>query len=385
MLVLICPDSFKESLTAAQAAQAIREGFTCGYPGARFLLCPVADGGEGTVEAFLASGGSRQTARVTGPLGSLVEAEWALLENGSLAVIEMAQAAGLGLVPKGKRNPFKTTTRGVGELLLKAASCGVKKIIMGIGGSATNDGGAGMAEALGYSLLDASGNPIPPGAEGLLHLHAIRPPKSLPPFSGIEITVACDVTNPLLGPNGASSVYGPQKGATPRDIPMLDQALERWAGCLQKLMGRDVRDQPGAGAAGGLGAGLLALLGASLKPGFSIISNALNLPSLACKADIILTGEGKTDPSSLSGKVVSGVLSIAREQAKPAIILSGAVESPVEQYYQAGASGVFSMADGVSSKKKSMAGAAELLSSLARAVGSTVACTQNISKGGDKN
>lgn len=384
MLVLVCPDSFKESLTAAQAARAIREGFALGYPEASFLLCPVADGGEGTVDAFLLSGGLRLASRVAGPLGDPVVAEWAMLKDGKTAVIEMAAAAGLALVPPEVRNPFRTSTRGVGELLLEAAGRGAEKIILGIGGSATNEGGAGMAEALGYRLLDASGNPISPGAEGLLHLHAIQPPESPIPLTEIEITVACDVTNPLLGPNGASSAYGPQKGARPQDIPVLDQALRRWADCLLALTGKDVRDHPGAGAAGGLGAGLLALLGASLKPGFGIVSSALDLPSLACKADIILTGEGKADSSSLSGKVVSGILEIARAAGKPAFILCGAVEGPAEPFYLAGASGVFSMADGVTSKEDAMRNAAGLLSSLARAVGGAVACSRPAIRGGNQ-
>ncbi|MGB9859376.1 MAG: glycerate kinase, partial [Moorellaceae bacterium] len=270
--IVIAPDSFKESLDAPQVAAAIAAGIKRVLPEVETVEVPLADGGEGlTTTLVAATGGRLMTATVTGPLGEPVTAKWGILGDGRTAVIEMAQASGLPLVPKEKRNPLYTTTYGTGELIRQALEEGCRRLIVGIGGSATNDGGAGMAQALGVKLLDQSGQDIPWGGIGLERLARIEMQDLDPRVKEAEILVACDVDNPLCGPRGASAVYGPQKGATPEMVRRLDAALAHLADIIARDLGLQVRDLPGAGAAGGLGAGLVAFLGATLRRGIELV------------------------------------------------------------------------------------------------------------------
>ncbi|MGB3958921.1 MAG: glycerate kinase, partial [bacterium] len=278
MRIIIAPDSFKGSLTAAEVAASIERGVKRVLPQAETIPVPLADGGEGTVDALVsATGGRLVTKEVTGPLGERVKASYGLLGDGETAVIEMAAASGLPLVPLEKRNPMLTTTYGTGELILAALDEGCRRIIIGIGGSATNDGGAGMAQALGVKLLDEEGLDIPYGAAGLARLDRIDISSLDRRLAQVEVLVACDVDNPLTGPRGAARVYGPQKGADPQMVEELDQILGRFAAIILRDLGKDVKDIPGAGAAGGLGAGLMAFLNGRLAPGVELVLAAVKL------------------------------------------------------------------------------------------------------------
>ncbi len=328
MQVLIAPDSFKECLSAHAVAAAIAEGWRDVHPDDDLDLVPIADGGEGTVDAILAAtGGTRIAARVTGPLGAPVEAVYGLLDDGT-AIIEMAAASGLALVPAAERDPAITTTRGTGELLLHAASHGATRIILGIGGSATNDGGAGLLQALGYRLLDDKGSDLPPGGAALADLARIEPP---PDLALPKITGACDVNNPLTGPNGATYVYGPQKGATHEQLLELDLALAHFADLAAAHVGHDQRNTPGAGAAGGLGFALLAFLGATLRPGIEIVAEITDLEARIASADLVITGEGRVDAQSLMGKAIGGLITLTQRHHKPLCILAGSLGPGHEQ------------------------------------------------------
>ena len=328
MRVLIAPDSFKECLSAHAVAAAIAEGWRDVRPDDDLDLVPIADGGEGTVDAILAAKrGARVVVRVTGPLGAPVDAVYGLLDEGT-AIIEMASASGLALVPTAERDPAITTTRGTGELLLHAARNGATRIVLGIGGSATNDGGAGLVQALSYRLLDASGTELPPGGAALAHIASIEAPATL---ALPDITVACDVNNPLCGPNGATHVYGPQKGAVPRQLAGLDHALAHFADVVAAHTGHNLRHTPGAGAAGGLGFALLAFLGAALRPGIEIIAEITDLEARIACADLVITGEGRVDAQSLMGKVVGGLIALAERHQKPLTVLAGSLGPGHEQ------------------------------------------------------
>lgn len=328
MRVLIAPDSFKECLPATAVAQAIGEGWRRVRPGDVLRRIPIADGGEGTVDALLAAaGGTRHTARVCGPLSDPVDAAFGVLADGKTAVVEMAAASGLHLVPPARRDPGRATSRGTGELLLAAARHpGVERVILGIGGSATNDGGAGFATALGVRLEDAAGAPLPPGGAALARLARVVIPTKMP-LPRLE--VACDVDNPLLGPRGASAVYGPQKGARPADVFALDAALAHYADVVEAACGRAVRGVPGAGAAGGLGFALLALTDAAMRPGFEIVAEATNLEQALASADLLITGEGRVDAQSAMGKVLGRLLPLAQRHGVPVAVLAGAVDPAV--------------------------------------------------------
>lgn len=329
MRVLVAPDKFKGTLTAEQAARAVARGWRREDPGSELDLAPMADGGEGTLEALVAAlGGERRRLTVAGPLGDPVEAEYALVpaRDGPLAVVEMARASGLGLLSPARRDPKRTTTRGTGELVLDACRRGARRVLVCIGGSATNDAGAGMAQALGVRLLDAVGRDLPPGGAALLQLARIDLSGLDPAVRRSEVLVACDVDNPLVGPAGASAVYGPQKGATPEDVQLLDRALRRFAAVVRRDLGVDVRGLPGAGAAGGLGAGLVAFLGARLRPGVELVMEAARLWERMERADLVVTGEGSFDQQSLRGKVPAGVLRAAAERGVPALVLCGRAE-----------------------------------------------------------
>jgi glycerate 2-kinase len=324
--VLVAPDKFKGTLTAEQAAEAIARGWERGDPSAEVEAVPMADGGEGTLDALVAAlGGQRFTETVSGPLGDPVRAEFAVIPSGegSLGVVEMARASGLALISPARRDPRRTTTRGTGELILAACRRGVERVLVCIGGSATNDGGAGMAQAVGVRVLDRYGRDLRPGGAALLELATIDMSGLDASVARATFVVATDVDNPLAGPHGASAVYGPQKGASPEDVALLDSALGHLAAVIHRDLGLDVRDTPGAGAAGGLGAGLIAFLGARLRPGVDVVMEAVRLRERLEKADLVVTGEGTFDEQSLHGKAPAGVLRAAAEFGRPAVVLCG--------------------------------------------------------------
>jgi len=324
--VLVAPDKFKGTLTAEQAAEVIAGGWERGDPAARVEVVPMADGGEGTLDALVAAlGGERFAQEVSGPLGDPVRAEFAMVpgEGGELGVVEMARASGLELISPARRDPKRTTTRGTGELILAACRGGADRVMVCIGGSATNDGGAGMAQAVGVRLLDARGVDIDPGGAALLDLATIDMSAMDRSVRAAGFVVASDVDNPLVGPHGASAVYGPQKGASPEDVALLDTALGQLAVVIHRDLGLDIRDVPGAGAAGGLGGGLIAFLGARLRPGVDVIIEAVRLRERMEKADLVVTGEGMFDEQSFHGKAPAGVLRVAAEFGVPAVVLCG--------------------------------------------------------------
>jgi glycerate kinase len=332
MRIVIAPNAFKGSLSALEAATAIAEGIRIAAPDAELVLVPIADGGDGTVDALVAATqGERRPRRVRGPLSDPVEAEYGLIDGGSTAVIEMAKAAGLALVPPDKRDPRVTTTYGVGELLQHAYDAGARRFIVGIGGSATNDGGAGMAQALGYHLLDENGRELPPGGLALKRLARIHVGGVHANWKETEVDVACDVTNPLTGPRGASAVYGPQKGATPEMVAELDAALHHFAEIIRRDLGLDVEPLPGAGAAGGLGAGLVAFLGARLRPGAEMVMEALHLDERLTGAQLVITGEGRIDSQTARfGKGPAAVARHAKQAGIPVVAIGGSVADETE-------------------------------------------------------
>ncbi|OLC51399.1 MAG: glycerate kinase [Chloroflexi bacterium 13_1_40CM_4_69_19] len=323
--VIVAPQSFKGSADAVAVAAAIARGVRRAWPDARVDELPLADGGEGTVRALVrATNGTTHLARVHDPLGREIEAEWGLFGDGKTAVVEMAAASGLPLLLPEERDPRVTSTRGTGELVLAAAQSGAHRIVIGIGGSATNDGGAGLARALGYRFFDREGREIPEGGASLARLHRIdgqTDPRLVRP----AIDVACDVRNPLLGPEGASAVYGPQKGATPEIVRELDAALARYADVLEAFVGRRIRDVPGAGAAGGLGAGLLAFLDARLVSGAELVLGAVRFADRVRGADLVITGEGRIDRQSAYGKLTGAVTAAARAAGVPVVAVVGGV------------------------------------------------------------
>lgn len=348
MKIVIAPDSFKESLTALEAALAIESGMKKILPGANFVKVPMADGGEGTVQSLVdATGGKLITKTVTGPLGTPVEAFFGISGDEKTAVIEMAAASGLHLVPSGSRNPLETTTWGTGELIAAALDYGVEHIIIGIGGSATNDGGAGMAKALGILLLDSDGKEIGEGGGALGSLAAVNMAGLDKRLETVKIEVACDVDNPLTGKRGASHVFGPQKGATQEMVEVLDHNLHHFAQIIWKDTGKDIEKVPGAGAAGGLGGGLMAFLSAELKRGVDIVIEAAQLESHILDADFVITGEGKIDGQTIFGKTPIGVAKTAKRHNVPVIAIAGNVAADSEVVHEYGIDAVFSIVPGV--------------------------------------
>ncbi|HWR39114.1 MAG TPA: glycerate kinase [Patescibacteria group bacterium] len=362
MRIIVAPDSFKGSLSAVAVAQAMKQGILTVFPDAEVIEAPIADGGEGTVEALsTATGGQVIHHRVTGPLGEMVDAGWGILGNGKTAVMEMAAASGLPLIPRDKRDPRRATTLGTGELIQAALDRGLRKIIIGIGGSATNDGGSGMAKALGIRFLDASGQELPDGGSALARLDRIDLSGADPRLAATEILVACDVDNPLCGPRGASAVYGPQKGATPDIVTELDQALDRFAIVAQQATGRDAANLPGAGAAGGLGAGLLFFTNAQLRPGVEMILEAIRFDTLVRQADLVITGEGNTDFQTAHGKAPVGVAKIAKQYGVPVVCLSGGLGTGCDAVLAQGIDGLMSIVPGPIALEECLRQAPELL------------------------
>lgn len=347
MKIVIAPDSYKGCMTAAEVAEAMGRGVRRLYPDAELDLIPMADGGEGTVQAMVdATGGRLIPATVTGPLGEPVAASFGLMGDGETAVIEMASASGLPLVPADRRNPLLTTTYGTGELIRLALEQGARRLIIGIGGSATNDGGAGMAQALGARLLDAAGRDLPNGGGALARLDRIDISGLDPRLKNFAITVACDVDNPMTGERGAAAVFGPQKGATPDMVALLDANLQHLAAIMRRDLGQDVEQVPGAGAAGGLGAGLMAFLGATLRRGVEIVVDAVNLTGRCAGADLVLTGEGGTDFQTVRGKTPMGVARAAKVHGVPVICLSGGLGRNYREVYTVGIDAVCSIVPG---------------------------------------
>ncbi|KEY56863.1 glycerate kinase [Serratia sp. DD3] len=369
MKIVIAPDSFKESLSAMDVANAIEQGFREIYPQAEYIKLPMADGGEGTVESMVAAtGGKRVELSVTGPLGQPVEAFYGWLGDGKTAVIEMAAASGLHLVTNEQRNPCLTTTFGTGELILAALDQGARNIILGIGGSATNDGGAGMMQALGARLLDNQGNELARGGAALSQIAKIDLSHLDSRLAGVDLRVACDVDNPLCGPKGASAVFGPQKGATPDRVAQLDAALKVWGEHIEQTTGRQVIDLPGAGAAGGMGSALSGLLMGRLEPGISIVTDALNLAAAVQGADLVITGEGRIDSQTVRGKTPMGVAKVAQRFAVPTIALAGGMTKDYAVVHEHGLDAVFSVVNRIVTLPEAMGEADENLRVTARNV-----------------
>jgi glycerate kinase len=341
MRVVVAPQSLKGSLSAAQTGQAIARGVREVYPDAEMSIVPVADGGEGTAQALVdASGGRMLQREVAGPLGTPVKAFFGVMGDGRTAVIEMAASSGLPLVPPEQRDPRITTTYGVGELILAALDEGCTHVIIGIGGSATNDGGAGMAQALGARLLDAQGRELPFGGAALASLERIEADRMDARLQRCSFEVASDVTNPLCGPTGASAVYGPQKGATPAMVAELDAALAHYAQILARDLGQTVQHIPGAGAAGGLGAGLLAFLHVTMRPGAQIVLEAVRLEERLQEAELVITAEGRLDSQTAYGKSVGAVAALAKKYGLPVLTIAGSLEENYQDLYNLGIDGI---------------------------------------------
>jgi glycerate 2-kinase len=367
--VVVAPDSYKGSLSAVAVAQAIERGVRAVFPGADVVKVPIADGGEGTVDALIvATGGRTIETQVHGPLGEPVSARWGVLGGGGTAVIEMAAASGLPLVPAGKRDPRLTTTRGTGELIRAALDAGLRHLVIGIGGSATNDGGTGMARALGARFLDADGRELPEGGAALARLARIEIQGLDPRLAETEILVACDVDNPLTGPRGASAVYGPQKGATPEMVRELDAALARYGEIARAATGRDVAALSGAGAAGGLGAGLLYFTPAQLRPGVEIVLETTGFDARVQDADLVFTGEGRTDFQTAMGKAPVGVAAAAKRHGVPVICLSGGLGEGADDVLAKGIDALASTMPGPMTLEEAVARGAALVEAAAARV-----------------
>lgn len=358
MKVVIAPDSFKESLSAPEVAAAIARGWSRARPTDEILLRPMADGGEGTVDAVLAAtSGERRECRVRGPLGEPVLAHWGWLGEGA-AVIEMAAASGLHWVPAAQRDATRTTSYGTGELIRAALDGGARKLILGLGGSATNDGGMGLLQALGVRFLDAQGAPLGDGGAELARLQRIELDGLDPRLAETEVEVAADVDNPLCGARGASAVFGPQKGASPAQVEQLDQALQRLAAVAAQTLGEDHSRFPGVGAAGGLGFAARAFLRARFRPGIELVAEVSGLAEALSGADLAITGEGRLDAQSLHGKTPVGVARAAAAAGVPVIALAGSLGEGYARLHEAGIAAAFSLAPGPISLAEALAGAA---------------------------
>ena len=331
MKVTVAIDSFKGSLSSIEAGQAAKAGVLLAFPDAQVTVLPMADGGEGTTSAIVSAvGGELLTVSVTDPLGRPIKVRYGYIQATQTAVIEMAETSGITLIAENERDPMRATTYGTGELIKDAILRGCRRFIIGIGGSATNDGGVGMLEALGFAFLDADGNPIGKGAEGLMHLAEIRRDKVLPELWECSFTVACDVTNPLCGEQGCSAVYGPQKGAVAEQITKMDRWLARYAELTKAINPNAEPEYPGAGAAGGMGFALRSYFNAELTSGASLVMDEIGLEAAIADADIVITGEGRLDGQSAMGKVPYAVAKIAKKYDKTVIAFSGVVSEDAE-------------------------------------------------------
>ncbi|MQS74852.1 glycerate kinase [Companilactobacillus halodurans] len=351
MKIVLAPDSYKNSLTAKQVAQSMRKGFEKVYPDAKYLNVPMADGGEGTVQSLVdAKNGQIIAETVTNPLGKKTTAKYGLINDGKVAVIEMAEASGIQYINQFTQNPYITTTFGTGELMKSAIDRGAKTIIIGIGGSATNDGGAGMAQALGAHLLDNQGEELSFGGANLVKLDHIDTSK-MASLEDVKVIIASDVTNPLTGPNGASHVFGPQKGANPEMVEFLDHALSHYADILKRDLNKDLENVPGAGAAGGLGAGLLAFTDSKLESGVDIVIDFTDLKEKVKDADVVITGEGQIDFQTKFGKTPIGVAKATKAVNPEAtvIAIAGSIGEKISELYPLGIDAIFTCVPGVES------------------------------------
>ena len=361
MKIVIAPDSFKESLSAPEVAQAIARGIKHAAPQANILCIPMADGGEGTVNAVLAATqGQARINTVQNALGQPIDAQWGWLPN-QTAVIEMAAAAGLEHIAAHDRDPMRATSYGVGELIKHALDAGAKHIVLGLGGSATNDAGAGMLQALGLGLFDANGQRLAPGGAALSKLARIDASGLDKRLGEISITIASDVNNPLCGVKGASAIFGPQKGATPAQVQTLDAALAHFADCCTQYLGSDSRDKPGSGSAGGLGYAAHAWMGAAFRPGVEVVAEIGGLAKAVQGATLVITGEGRMDAQTLLGKTPMGVAAIARHAGVPVIAIAGSLGKDYQALYSAGIYAAFSIASGPCTLKEACEHASSLL------------------------
>ncbi|OAA87606.1 glycerate kinase family protein [Clostridium ljungdahlii] len=346
--ILLAPDSFKESMTAKEACEAMEKGIKKVNKNIKCIQVPMADGGEGTMQSLVdATGGDIYKLKVIGPLGDEVEAEYGILGDGETGIIEMASASGIGLVPKEKRNPLITTTYGTGQLIRDCLNHNIKKLLVGIGGSSTNDGGVGAIQALGGKFTNRDGKEIGFGGGELGKIEKIDLTNFDVRLKDVKLEVACDVTNPLCGKEGASNVFGPQKGATPEMIKVLDDNLKHYAKIIKEQINVDVLNIPGAGAAGGLGAGLMVFLKGELKNGIDIVIEYSKLEEKIKQADIVFTGEGSIDFQTQYGKTPIGVAMIAKKYNKPVVALAGSVENGIDVLYEKGIDSIFSIVRGV--------------------------------------
>ncbi|MBY8928776.1 glycerate kinase [Pseudomonas sp. Wu6] len=362
MKIIIAPDSFKDSLSAERVAQAIADGLVQVWPDAQLVQCPMADGGEGTVAAVLAAcNGQLRSQTVRGPLGAAVQAHWGWLADSHTAIIEMAEASGLQLVAPGQRDACSSSTYGTGELIRTALDLGARRIILAIGGSATNDGGAGAMQALGVQLFDAQDQPLAPGGLALAGLARISLENLDSRLAQVRVEIAADVNNPLCGAHGASAIFGPQKGATPEQVQKLDAALGHFADHCARVLPGDVRDEPGSGAAGGLGFAAKAFLGAQFRAGVEVVAELVGLDAAVRGADLVITGEGRFDAQTLRGKTPFGVARIARHHQVPVIVIAGTLGDGYEQMYAHGVDAAFALPSAPMSLEQACSEAPRLL------------------------
>ena len=367
MKIVIAPDSFKDSLSAEKVANAIAAGLADALPHAQLVTCPMADGGEGTVEAIVAAGnGQLRRNHVQGPLGEAVEAHWGWLPDSHTAIIEMAEASGLQRVPVSQRDARISSTFGTGELIRAALDAGAQRIILAIGGSATNDAGAGALQALGLGLFDAERQPLAPGGLALSRLAHIELSGLDPRLADVRFEIAADVNNPLCGEHGASAIFGPQKGATPEHVRLLDRALGHFADHCAAVLPKDVRDEPGSGAAGGLGFAAKAFFGAEFRAGVEVVAELVGLAEAVKDADLVITGEGRFDAQTLRGKTPFGVARIAQAQGVPVVVLAGTLGEGYQTLYAHGINAAFAVTSGPMSLEDACANAAQLLTDRAR-------------------
>lgn len=369
MKIVIAPDSFKDSLSAQAVADAIASGLAEVWPDAELVKCPMADGGEGTIEAVLdACEGQWMSAQVSGPLGDSVAAQWGWLAQSRTAIIEMAMASGLQLLTRAQRDACLTSTEGTGQLISAALDAGAQRVILAIGGSATNDGGSGMLSALGARFLDRNDQPLPRGGRALTDLARIDLSGLDPRLANVRVEIAADVDNPLCGPTGASHIFGPQKGASPDQVLALDAALAHFADHSARTLGRDLRDSPGSGAAGGMGFAAKAYLNASFRAGVEVVADLTGLEQALVGADLVITGEGRFDAQTLRGKTPLGVARVAQRQRVPVIVLAGTLGEGYEQLYQHGISAAFALTSGPMDLEHACREAPRLLQERARDV-----------------
>ena len=363
MKILVAPQEFKGSISALSAAEAAKTGILRVFPQAEVVLCPVADGGDGTLETLVeVSGGEVKTCSVQNPIGETIQAQWGAMGDGVTAVIEMARTSGLALLSLGERDPLNASTYGLGQAISEALDEGFRRFIVGIGGSATNDAGAGMAQALGANLLDDQGNTISFGGAALSNLQTVDISNMDSRIKDSKFLVACDVSNPLTGEEGASAVYGPQKGATPEMVRSLDDALSNFATVVKKDLKKDVSEISGAGAAGGLGAGMMAFMGAELKAGVDIVLETVNLRDKLTSVDLVITGEGGMDFQTIYNKAPIGVARIASEHNIPTIAIAGLLGSNFKVVHEHGIRAATSIVDGPITLEEASERAFELIS-----------------------